>query len=279
MPKNRIFAFKRRADAAATVRSAARRARTDPKPYFMKKLLLFLCVCLPLGLHAANRPDSIREVLRRNPLLRGGSSTPYIYTPQRYTPAPEGFAPFRIEHLGRHGSRHHVAPHQIQALHDQLAAADSARAAHGQRAASARRAEGLPVADVSPLRRPHAARQPAAPRDRPPHVRELPRGSRGRRLRRGHFDAHSPQRRQHERLRRAAQGVQPPSVDPHRDQPRIRPAAAFQSRSHVPQLPLRTRVARAIRRPCREAHRPDPLHGFAAQKRRRREDRRPRASS
>lgn len=96
-------------------------------PYLMKKLLLFLCVCLPLGLHAANRPDSIREVLRRNPLLRGGSSTPYIYTPQRYTPAPEGFAPFRIEHLGRHGSRHHVAPHQIQALHDQLAAADSAR--------------------------------------------------------------------------------------------------------------------------------------------------------
>ena len=93
----------------------------------MKKLLLFLCVCLPLGLHAAARQDSIRELLRRNPLLRGGSSMPYIYTPQHYTPAPDGYEPFRIEHVGRHGSRHHVAPHQIQSLHDQLAAADSAK--------------------------------------------------------------------------------------------------------------------------------------------------------
>ncbi len=96
-------------------------------PYVMKKLLLLLCVCLPLGLHASARRDSIREVLRRNPLLYGGSSAPYIHTPQRYTPAPDGFEAFRIEHLGRHGSRMHIAPLQIRALHDRLAAADSAK--------------------------------------------------------------------------------------------------------------------------------------------------------
>ncbi len=30
---------------------------------------------------------------------------PYVYEKQNYTPAPEGYAPFYINHLGRHGSR------------------------------------------------------------------------------------------------------------------------------------------------------------------------------
>ena len=91
----------------------------------MKRILLFLFVCLPLGIRAAQQ-DSIRELLRRNPELRGGSSTLYRYTPQRYTPAPQGFEAFHIEHIGRHGSRTHASPTLDKQLRDQLAAADSA---------------------------------------------------------------------------------------------------------------------------------------------------------
>lgn len=91
----------------------------------MKKLLLLLTFFLSLNL-CATAQDSLRELLRRNPNLRGGSAALYTYTPQDYTPAPEGFEAFHIEHMGRHGSRMHVSPAQVRELHDQLAAADSA---------------------------------------------------------------------------------------------------------------------------------------------------------
>lgn len=91
----------------------------------MRKILLFLSLCLPFGLYAATQ-DSIRELLRRDPNLRGGSSALYYYTPQRYTPAPKGFEAFHIEHMGRHGSRTHASPTLDKQLRDQLAAADSA---------------------------------------------------------------------------------------------------------------------------------------------------------
>lgn len=76
-------------------------------------------------MHAATQ-DSIRELLRRDPNLRGGSLALYHYTPQRYTPAPKGFEAFHIEHISRHGSRTHVSPTLAIGMRDQLAAADSA---------------------------------------------------------------------------------------------------------------------------------------------------------
>jgi len=98
----------------------------------MKKIQLLLCLCLslPAGAHSLSPQDSIRELLRRDPALLSGSSAPYRPAAQRQTPPPEGFEPFHIEHLGRHGSRLHISPTLAVHMRDLL---DSIRRADALR--------------------------------------------------------------------------------------------------------------------------------------------------
>lgn len=91
-----------------------------PNPTAMKKILLLLCLTLPAIAHSLPPQDSIRELLRRDPSLLGGSSALYRPAVQRQTPPPEGFEPFHIEHLGRHGSRLHISPTLAVRMRDLL---------------------------------------------------------------------------------------------------------------------------------------------------------------
>ena len=45
-----------------------------------------------------------------------GTYMPYKFEKQKYTPAPEGYEPFYINHLGRHGSRNPVSDNDIRLL-------------------------------------------------------------------------------------------------------------------------------------------------------------------
>lgn len=68
--------------------------------------------------------DAIVALIKENPIRGNGNLCPYIAPSVRYTPAPCGYKPFYISHIGRHGSRFHQNPNQ--AIVDTLKAYDAA---------------------------------------------------------------------------------------------------------------------------------------------------------
>ncbi len=73
-------------------------------------LLLLLWFILPVS------GQQVREAVLHPVTHSAGSSMAYEYVPQRYTPAPKGFKPFYINHVGRHGSRNHTSKSLFQSL-------------------------------------------------------------------------------------------------------------------------------------------------------------------
>lgn len=72
---------------------------------FLKfRLLLVAIVASVMTLSA----QDMREIIKRDPNFAGSNLLGYIYHPQTYTPAPQGFKPFYISTYGRHGSRWHT---------------------------------------------------------------------------------------------------------------------------------------------------------------------------
>lgn len=70
----------------------------------MKRFYFFLAIAVICTQFIV--AQSIRQDIKSNPLLSAGT---YLAYPDRnnetYTPAPDGYVPFHIEHYGRHGSR------------------------------------------------------------------------------------------------------------------------------------------------------------------------------
>lgn len=54
-----------------------------------------------------------------------GTETPYVYEPTTYTSPPEGYTPFFINHLGRHGGRYLASPNHLKHFYDTLLDADT----------------------------------------------------------------------------------------------------------------------------------------------------------
>ena len=74
----------------------------------MRKRLLSLACLLLSGLQLFAQPMSDAEILsaiRENPYRSGGCLCPYEGGPYLDTPAPDGYVPFYVSHMGRHGSR------------------------------------------------------------------------------------------------------------------------------------------------------------------------------
>lgn len=69
--------------------------------------------------------DSIYSLTRRYPELLHGTSVRYYTLDTSDTPAPEGFVPFFINHLARHGSRTHVSEKTVAGLRNALSEAAS----------------------------------------------------------------------------------------------------------------------------------------------------------
>lgn len=78
------------------------------------KILILLLLCLSQLMSA--QVDEIRTTVLANVQRCGGSSAPYEYVRQNYTPAPRGYRPFYISHFGRHGSRYHTSPDMFRAM-------------------------------------------------------------------------------------------------------------------------------------------------------------------
>lgn len=72
---------------------------------------------------AADR-NTIVELIKDIPGRGNGNLCPYITPKDRYTPAPAGYKPVYISHIGRHGSRFHQSPNL--AIVDTLKAYDAA---------------------------------------------------------------------------------------------------------------------------------------------------------
>ncbi len=86
------------------------------KNYEMKRFILLLALVAWLVAPA----QSLREQVLNPVTHSGGSSMSYEYVPQTYTPAPAGFQPFYIDHMGRHGSRNHTTEDFYQNLASKL---------------------------------------------------------------------------------------------------------------------------------------------------------------
>ena len=71
----------------------------------MKRLLILLCLLVPVAALAQPSEEQLRQDLRENIYRSSLTTCPYEYTPAKLTPAPRGFKPFYISHYGRHGSR------------------------------------------------------------------------------------------------------------------------------------------------------------------------------
>lgn len=74
----------------------------------MRNRILSLAILLLAGFQLFAQPMSDAEILaaiRENPYRSGGCLCPYEGGPYVNTPAPEGYEPFYISHIGRHGSR------------------------------------------------------------------------------------------------------------------------------------------------------------------------------
>lgn len=76
----------------------------------MKRLaILALALLSPFALVCRAQQMTDAEILaaiKEYPYRAAGGTSPYIFTGADYTPAPEGYAPVYISHIGRHGSRY-----------------------------------------------------------------------------------------------------------------------------------------------------------------------------
>lgn len=87
------------------------------------RLLTIVIFCT---LSAAGTGQSLREQVLDPVTRSGGSSMSYACLAQEYTPAPAGFEPFYINHLGRHGSRYHTSESLFPSLCSMLSSAAEA---------------------------------------------------------------------------------------------------------------------------------------------------------
>ncbi len=89
----------------------------------MKRILLVLCLlCSMTALMAQSIRDEINADIRKS----GGLYMAYPGPQKAQTPAPKGFRPFYVSHLGRHGSRWLADGVCYEETVKMLAAADSA---------------------------------------------------------------------------------------------------------------------------------------------------------
>lgn len=80
-------------------------------------LVLFLLLTLPASFSPAARADRYEDLM--------GVYHPYKYVESASTPAPKGYKPFYISHIGRHGSRYPVNAAYVANGLSPLSAADS----------------------------------------------------------------------------------------------------------------------------------------------------------
>lgn len=73
----------------------------------MRKIIYYLLLSCIIQLQVLSQ--NVRDEIVNTISNRAGTSTVYKYQQQNYTPPPEGFIPFYINHLGRHGSRTHTS--------------------------------------------------------------------------------------------------------------------------------------------------------------------------
>jgi len=73
----------------------------------MKKYIILLIFTYIAFLPVSSQ--TVREQVLNPVTNSAGTSMAYKYTPHSYTPAPDGYTPFYINHVGRHGSRNHTA--------------------------------------------------------------------------------------------------------------------------------------------------------------------------
>lgn len=83
---------------------------------------LTVAVCLLLS--GSLSAQSIREQVLNPVTHSAGSSMAYEYLPSQQTPAPQGYVPFYINHLGRHGSRNHTSDNLFTSLVSALKSAN-----------------------------------------------------------------------------------------------------------------------------------------------------------
>ena len=69
--------------------------------------------------------STTRDFLHANPQFFGSTGTPYYCNDTTDTPAPEGFVPFHIDHIARHGSRTHDSKTLVPNLYKTFNRADS----------------------------------------------------------------------------------------------------------------------------------------------------------
>lgn len=89
-----------------------------------KRILATGSILFALSLLAYGE-SSTRDFLHRNPQFFGSTGTPYYCNDTTDSPAPEGFIPFHIDHIARHGSRTHDSKTLVPNLYKTLNRADS----------------------------------------------------------------------------------------------------------------------------------------------------------
>lgn len=90
------------------------------------RCLFLLASIVAFGSEIFAQPaDSIHSLTTRYPELLHGTSVRYYTLDTTDTSAPEGYLPFFINHLGRHGSRTHVSEKTVAGLRNALSKADS----------------------------------------------------------------------------------------------------------------------------------------------------------
>ncbi len=81
---------------------------------FMRKLICFLFLFCVIQLHVLSQ--NVKNEVVNTLSNSAGTSMAYKFEFKEYTPPPEGFAPFYINHLGRHGSRNHTSENLFPGL-------------------------------------------------------------------------------------------------------------------------------------------------------------------
>lgn len=89
-----------------------------------KRILTAGALLLALSSFAYGQ-TSTRDFLHRNPQFFGSTGTPYYCNDTTDTPAPEGFVPFHVDHIARHGSRTHDSKTLVPNLYKLMNRADS----------------------------------------------------------------------------------------------------------------------------------------------------------
>lgn len=91
----------------------------------MTKKLFFAALAAALLLACPLNAQVTLQKIAQDKARAAGIHLPYAFTEQTYTPAPEGYTPFYISHLGRHGSRYNTNAKELAGIVSAMRACDS----------------------------------------------------------------------------------------------------------------------------------------------------------